>query len=98
MSTPADTLTSGQQHEAADPHTPAVGCFTAAAAAELTGLRPQTLRLYERRGLIEPARSPGGQRLYRQADIDRLRHIAELSGQGGLYARLAALQFDRAAE
>ncbi|MBT8213542.1 MAG: MerR family transcriptional regulator [Acidimicrobiia bacterium] len=51
-------------------------------AAELAGMHPQTLRIYERRGLIEPYRTPGGTRRYSDADIGRLRMIQELTGQG----------------
>ena len=51
-------------------------------AAELAGMHPQTLRIYERKGLIEPFRTPGGTRRYSQEDIDRLRLIADLTGQG----------------
>ncbi len=51
-------------------------------AAELSGLHPQTLRIYERRGLVEPHRTPGGTRRYSQADIDRLQLIQTLTEQG----------------
>lgn len=51
-------------------------------AAELAGVHPQTLRIYERRGLIEPYRTPGGTRRYSNADLARLALIAELSGDG----------------
>lgn len=51
-------------------------------AAELTGLHPQTLRIYERKGLLQPARTVGGSRLYSDADLARLRRIAELTEQG----------------
>ncbi|NNF70423.1 MAG: helix-turn-helix transcriptional regulator [Acidimicrobiia bacterium] len=51
-------------------------------AAELAGMHPQTLRIYERRGLIEPYRTPGGTRRYSEQDIERLRMIQELTGQG----------------
>jgi MerR family transcriptional regulator/heat shock protein HspR len=53
-----------------------------AVAAELSGLHPQTLRLYERRGLIEPARTRGGTRRYSPADIDRLARIEALTRAG----------------
>ncbi len=56
--------------------------FVISVAAELAGMHPQTLRIYERRGLIEPYRTPGGTRRYSQEDIERLRLIAELTGQG----------------
>ena len=51
-------------------------------AAELAGVHPQTLRIYERRGLIEPYRTPGGTRRYSQADLERLSLIAELTDEG----------------
>ena len=51
-------------------------------AAELAGMHPQTLRIYERRGLIEPFRTPGGRRRYSDEDIERLRMIHELTSQG----------------
>jgi MerR family transcriptional regulator, heat shock protein HspR len=82
MSTPVGTLTPGQRPPSSVPLDPTVGLYTTAVAAELTGLHPQTLRFYERKGLVEPGRSPSGQRLYQQADIDRFRHIAELSAHG----------------
>jgi MerR family transcriptional regulator/heat shock protein HspR len=53
-------------------------------AAELAGLHPQTLRMYEARGLVRPARTPGGTRLYSEADIERLRLIQRLTGELGL--------------
>lgn len=51
-------------------------------AAELAGMHPQTLRIYERRGLLQPARTRGGDRRYSEADIARLRRIAELTAEG----------------
>lgn len=51
-------------------------------AAELSGMHPQTLRIYERRGLIAPYRTPGGTRRYSQADIERLLLIQELTSAG----------------
>ncbi len=56
--------------------------FVISVAAELAGMHPQTLRVYERRGLIEPYRTPGGTRRYSQEDIDRLSLISELTEQG----------------
>ena len=53
-------------------------------AAELVGMHPQTLRLYEAKGLVRPARTPGGTRLYSDADVERLRLIQRLTGQLGL--------------
>jgi MerR family transcriptional regulator/heat shock protein HspR len=56
--------------------------FVISVAAELAGMHPQTLRIYERRGLIDPYRTPGGTRRYSQDDIDRLALIQELTEQG----------------
>ena len=53
-------------------------------AAELVGMHPQTLRLYEAKGLVRPARTPGGTRLYSDADIERLRLIQGLTTELGL--------------
>ena len=51
-------------------------------AAELTGMHPQTLRVYEQKGLVNPGRSRGNTRLYSQADIERLNLIAQLTDEG----------------
>lgn len=56
--------------------------YVISVAAELAGVHPQTLRIYERRGLIEPYRTPGGTRRYSQEDLDRLAMIQELTEQG----------------
>lgn len=56
--------------------------YTTSVAAELTGVHPQTLRTYERKGLLHPARSPGGTRRYSQRDVARVRRITELTGEG----------------
>ena len=61
---------------------PGRGLFSIAVAAELTGLHPQTLRIYEREGLLDPARSPGGTRRYSTDDIGRLHQIMALTGDG----------------
>ncbi len=61
---------------------PSHALFVISVAAELSGLHPQTLRIYERRGLVEPHRTPGGTRRYSQADIDRLQLIQTLTEQG----------------
>ena len=53
-------------------------------AAELANMHPQTLRVYEARGLIEPKRSPQGTRLYSQEDVERLRRIQEMTADLGL--------------
>jgi len=51
-------------------------------AAELAGVHAQTLRIYERKGLIEPARTEGGSRRYSERDIELLQHIQELTNEG----------------
>ena len=58
------------------------GVFAISVAAELSGLHPKTLRIYEREGLIEPDRSAGGTRRYSTGDVDRLREITELTSSG----------------
>ncbi len=60
------------------------GVFMISVAAELAEMHPQTLRMYETRGLIAPQRSPKGTRLYSQADVDRLRRIQEMTAELGL--------------
>ena len=60
------------------------GVFMISVAAELAEMHPQTLRMYEARGLIEPKRSPKGTRLYSQKDVDRLRRIQEMTTELGL--------------
>jgi MerR family transcriptional regulator/heat shock protein HspR len=61
---------------------PRRGVYAISVAAELVGMGSQTLRLYERRGLLEPARSGGGTRRYSGDDLDRLRRISELLSTG----------------
>jgi MerR family transcriptional regulator, heat shock protein HspR len=58
------------------------GLFPISVAAELAGLHPQTLRIYEREGLIDPVRSAGGTRRYSRRDIDRIEQICALSADG----------------
>ena len=60
------------------------GVFMISVAAELAEMHPQTLRMYEARGLIEPKRSPKGTRLYSQADVDRLRRIQAMTTDLGM--------------
>ena len=60
------------------------GVFMISVAAELAEMHPQTLRMYEARGLIEPQRSPKGTRLYSHADVDRLRRIQEMTAELGM--------------
>lgn len=56
--------------------------YVISVAAELAGVHPQTLRIYERKGLLDPARTPGGSRRYSDDDIDLLRRISELTDEG----------------
>src|ERR1700728_3112040 len=56
--------------------------YVISVAAELAGVHPQTLRIYERRGLLDPARTGGGSRRYSEADIAQLRHIQDLTTTG----------------
>src|SRR2546429_2447876 len=56
--------------------------YVISVAAELAGVHPQTLRIYERKGLVDPARTGGGSRRYSEGDIDRLRRISELTTAG----------------
>ena len=60
------------------------GVFMISVAAELADMHPQTLRMYEARGLIEPKRSPKGTRLYSYSDVERLRRIQEMTAELGL--------------
>src|SRR5436190_19109996 len=60
------------------------GVFMISVAAELAEMHPQTLRMYEARGLVNPKRSPKGTRLYSQRDVDRLRRIQELTCELGM--------------
>lgn len=81
-----------------------LGVYSISVAAELSGIGPQTLRLYEKRGLLTPARTAGGTRRYSDDDLARLRRIIELVGGGinvagigeilGLEARNARLESD----
>ena len=60
------------------------GVFMISVAAELAEMHPQTLRMYEARGLIEPKRSPKGTRLYSREDVERLRRIQEMTAELGM--------------
>jgi MerR family transcriptional regulator, heat shock protein HspR len=60
------------------------GVFMISVAAELAEMHPQTLRMYEARGLIEPKRSPKGTRLYSQDDVEKLRRIQEMTSEWGM--------------
>lgn len=70
-----------------DPNEP---CFVISVAAQMVGLHPQTLRYYERAGLVQPRRSRGNIRLYSQRDIEDLRRIARLTDELGV--NLAAVE------
>jgi len=67
--------------ESADPTR---GVYMISVAAELAGMHPQTLRIYESRGLITPRRSPKNTRLYSEEDVERLRRIQELTTELGM--------------
>ena len=69
-----------------DPTRPVYGISV---AAELAGMEQQSLRLYESRGLLEPARTPGGTRRYSADDVDRLRRIGSLLAEGVNLAGIA---------
>jgi MerR family transcriptional regulator/heat shock protein HspR len=56
--------------------------YVISVASELTGVHPQTLRIYERKGLLDPRRTSGGSRRFSERDLDRLRHIQELTATG----------------
>ena len=74
------------------------GLFTMAVASRLTGMHPQTLRKYERAGLITPARQSGNQRLYSEADVRRLsriRYLVEVRGVNVAGLELALRMADR---
>ena len=63
-----------------DPRTRAV--YVISVAAELAGVHPQTLRVYERKGLLDPSRTSGGSRRFSEQDLARLRHIQDLTNAG----------------
>ena len=68
-----------------------VGVFAISVAAEMTSMQIQNLRVYERRGLVEPDRSSGGTRLYSLDDIERLHRIRDLLGAGLNLAGIGAV-------
>lgn len=70
---------------------PRLGVYAISVAADLSGLAVQNLRLYERRGLLEPSRTDGGTRRYSAEDIGRLRRIGELLGEGVNLAGIAVV-------
>ena len=61
---------------------PDLGIYAISVASQLTGVTPQTLRLYEARGLLEPARSDGGTRRYSRQDLDRVVEITAMTAEG----------------
>jgi MerR family transcriptional regulator/heat shock protein HspR len=65
-----------------DPERRLRALYVISVAAELAGVHPQTLRIYERKGLVDPARTEGGSRRYSDGDIDRLRRIQDLTTAG----------------
>jgi MerR family transcriptional regulator/heat shock protein HspR len=65
-----------------DPRERSRAVYVISVAAELAGVHPQTLRIYERKGLVDPARTIGGSRRYSEADIELLRRIQELTNEG----------------
>ena len=67
------------------------GVYGMSVTSELTGIDPQTLRLYERRGLLTPARTDGGTRRYSDDDLDRLQRISGLVAQGINIAGIAQI-------
>ena len=75
------------------------GVFMISVAAELAEMHPQTLRMYEARGLITPQRSPGKTRLYSQQDVERLRRIQEMTEEGlNLVGVRTVLELERQVE
>ena len=74
MSNPPSAAPEGRFHARA--------VYVISVAAELAGVHPQTLRIYERKGLVDPARTSGGSRRYSDADIEQLRRISELTDEG----------------
>ena len=78
------------------PADPGRGVYGISVAADLAGMSPQALRLYEDRGLLRPDRTPGGTRRYSQRDLDRLHRIGQLLDEGLNIAGIAAvLQLER---
>ena len=65
-----------------NPRTRTQAVYVISVAAELAGMHPQTLRIYERRGLVQPARTQGGNRRYSDADIEQLQRISDLAERG----------------
>jgi MerR family transcriptional regulator/heat shock protein HspR len=81
---------------AAPPADPGRGVYGISVAADLAGMTPPALRLYEQRGLLQPERTAGGTRRYSQHDLDRLHRIAQLLDEGlNIAGILAVLQLER---
>ena len=70
------------RHEPTAPETATRAVYVISVAAELAGVHPQTLRVYERRGLVDPSRTDGGNRRYSPRDIEQLRRIQDLTTAG----------------
>jgi MerR family transcriptional regulator, heat shock protein HspR len=78
-----------------DGREPTRAVYVISVAAELAGVQPQTLRIYERKGLVDPARTTGGSRRYSDADIEQLRRIQELTNEGlNLYGVQRVLELE----
>jgi MerR family transcriptional regulator/heat shock protein HspR len=78
-----------------DGREPMRAVYVISVAAELAGVHPQTLRIYERKGLVDPARTTGGSRRYSDADIEQLRRIQELTNEGlNLYGVQRVLELE----
>ena len=80
----AESFPNPVERAAADAHPLAAqrAVYVISVAAQLAGMHPQTLRVYERKGLLDPARTEGGSRRYSEADITQLQRIQELTGMG----------------
>jgi MerR family transcriptional regulator/heat shock protein HspR len=79
---------------------PELGLYAISVASQLTGVTPQTLRLYESKGLLEPARTEGGTRRYSRRDLDRVEEIMSMTAEGltlGGIKRLLEMQAETAA-
>lgn len=72
----------GPDNQPDDPRPRVRGLYVISVAAELAGVHPQTLRIYERKGLVDPARTVGGSRRYSDRDLERLRRIQDLTNAG----------------
>lgn len=69
-------------HDEPTPRSVSRAVYVISVAAELAGMHPQTLRFYERKGLVDPKRTHGGNRRYSEADIERLRRVSSLTAAG----------------